>query len=293
MYLNNHTKAVLYTIMSGSLFGVIGFFGLEIYKFGLSVEELLFWRFTLASIIFYIISYRSIKLNQFKEFIPPFLLGILIYAPSTYLWFESIKLISSGLAMVVFYSFPVYVAIFSWIINKEIVTKTSIISIFIMLVGLILIADFNNLTLDHKGLILALISAILYGIYFFISKKLCRNIDPSLSSFMVCLGNAFGFILLLVLSKGFNYNYSYNVWFYLIAIAIIGTILPIVFLFKGLKEISELEASILSVSEPVVSLLFGTFLLNERISLIQIIGIILIILSAILIQFGKKQQLQH
>ena len=70
----------------------------------------------------------------------------------------------------------------------------------------------------------------------------------------------------------------------MIVIAIVGTAIPILLVFKSMNYISETEAAILSVSEPIFSLIISYFIMNENINLVQMIGIILVVTSSIIVQ---------
>jgi drug/metabolite transporter (DMT)-like permease len=58
-------------------------------------------------------------------------------------------------------------------------------------------------------------------------------------------------------------------------------------MLEGLKYISSLRASIISVLEPLVTVVLGVILLNESISNLQILGSCLILGSTLLVQFNR------
>ena len=76
-----------------------------------------------------------------------------------------------------------------------------------------------------------------------------------------------------------------NTWGYILLLGIFATAIPIQLLIVGLKYISPVKASILSVTEPVMTLILGMFLLSETISPLQLFGIFIILFGAVLIQF--------
>jgi drug/metabolite transporter (DMT)-like permease len=77
-------------------------------------------------------------------------------------------------------------------------------------------------------------------------------------------------------------------WLYILAVGIIATALPIQLMLKGLKYISSMRASIISVVEPLVTVFVGVILLQETISYLQFIGVFVILASALLVQFQKE-----
>jgi drug/metabolite transporter (DMT)-like permease len=81
-------------------------------------------------------------------------------------------------------------------------------------------------------------------------------------------------------------------WANVLAIGIIATAIPIQLLLDGLKFISSVKASILSVLEPVMVVVMGLAFLGESISSMQVIGIITVLTGAILIQFERPTETQ-
>ncbi len=58
-------------------------------------------------------------------------------------------------------------------------------------------------------------------------------------------------------------------------------------MLKGLKMTSSLHASILSVLKRVMALAIGVMLLNESLSAWQYVSVLLVLSSALLIQFRR------
>ena len=105
----------------------------------------------------------------------------------------------------------------------------------------------------------------------------------------MCLGNSLIFFIISCITKSFFIPTTLHAWSYIIAIGIIATAVPIQLLLDGIKHISSIKASILSVLEPVVTLLVGVALLSESISATQAIGVLTVLLGAILIQFERSE----
>lgn len=105
---------------------------------------------------------------------------------------------------------------------------------------------------------------------------------------MVCFGGAFVFLALAVFSQSLIFLSTVESWGYLLVLSIFSTVLPILLMLVGLKHVSSVRASIISVLEPLVTLFVGILLLNETISITQIYGVLLLIGSTLLVQFQKE-----
>jgi drug/metabolite transporter (DMT)-like permease len=132
------------------------------------------------------------------------------------------------------------------------------------------------------------ISGLSYAIYVVSSKHNTINFDSELLTFLVCLGNSIIFFIIACATKSFLMPASLHAWLYICAIGIIATAVPIQLLLDGIKHVSPIKASILSVLEPVVTLLVGVLLLNESMSTLQTIGILTVLAGALLIQFERQ-----
>ena len=74
-----------------------------------------------------------------------------------------------------------------------------------------------------------------------------------------------------------------------IGFAFIGTVLPLWLLFYGLKKVNVTKAALVSVLEPISTVLIGVLLLDETLSVHQIAGIIIMLCAALLVQFNVKK----
>ncbi len=95
------------------------------------------------------------------------------------------------------------------------------------------------------------------------------------------------FLSIILIRHEFIFPNSYKEWFYISALGIIATALPIQLLLEGLKHIHASKVAVLSVLEPVVTLIVGITALHESTSTLQLTGAIIILLSAVIIQFER------
>jgi len=286
-------KGIVFTALSGMLYGSIGYFGVRLLNQGLSVLDLLVWRFLFSTLILLPVLFTikdTFSSINWKALWQLLLLGGILYAASTTCYFSASTLIGTGLAMVIFFSFPIFVALLSFVFNNEPITLTTIASLFLIFIGCVMIALGDEWLIDFKGIMLALMSGIGYGFYVFSSKKSSRLLSPLLATFVVCLGASIAFILYSVLIQQPLYMPATNsVWLHISLFSLLGTVLPVLLLMAGLKYISASKASIISVLEPVTVLCVGSLILGETITTIQLIGAIVILSSALIVQLDKEK----
>jgi len=289
--LSAQQKGSFYAIASGLCYGFIGYFGISLMDEGLSVFNMLFWRFlvtTLFMLIMLIPQYR-ILLKSFKESLKALFYGMILYSSSGILYFISSQSIGTGLSMVVFFIYPAIVMLFNVIFYKAKISKIYYFAFSMILIGMVLLVDTHKFMLDVFGIVLGILSAILYAFYIIASKNL--NISPTLSTLMVSLGCMLTCLISALIDSSFYIPSGFNNWVDISSMALICTAFPILFLLEGLKYISSEKASILSVLEPVFVVILGIILLNEKVTGIRIIGIVIILSGALMTLLPNKSKI--
>lgn len=244
---------------------------------------MLFWRFLISSL--FILALLLPKPSTLKisslAILKVILYGILFYGTTAIFYFLAAEYIGSGLAMVVFYTYPAIVMLINVLFYQQRMAKIYYVALLTLFIGMLFLVNGNQFTFDLKGITLSLLSAVLYALYI-ITGKNC-TLPPLISSFWICIGSS-----LTCLVSALFYDQSlivpshFSIWLNLLGIGIICTALPIVLLLKGLKHISSIQAAIMSVLEPVFVVVFGILLLHEQLDLMQSIGIFILLFGALL-----------
>ena len=272
----------LYCILSGFLYGLIGYFGINAIHSGLSIHAMSIWRFfisALSCILIALVWQKPISYPK-KEYIYAFLNGAIFYTISTVGYFGSSLYLGTGLAMVVFFAYPAFILILDYLFYKTKIQKATCLSMILIFIGMLFLGDTQNATVNTTGIVLGIIGALGYACYIIISKK--GKLDPTLSTAFISLGCMSASLICALIDNSFIIPSSLFTWTHLFGAGIMCTALPILFLLKGLALISAEKAAILSVLEPIFTLFFGVLLLNEQIFWRQYIGILIILSGAII-----------
>ncbi|WP_172468421.1 DMT family transporter [Legionella gratiana] len=285
--INQEYRGSTYAILSGFLYSFIGYFGLSAINGHLSASTMLFWRFLISSIIILFIMLPNIKSSRdsYKNMFIAFLTGVFFYGISTWLYFLASLYIGSGLAMVIFFTYPVVIMLLNYFFYGQLIPQIYYLAILIILSGMVLMVDLDA-SFNFWGMVLAIASAFFYACYIIGSKQ--NVLSPNMSTFMVCLGCTVTSFFVSFFDHSFVIPTSFTVWYHLLGIAIIATVIPILLLLYSLKYISSEKASILSVLEPVFVVIFGVLLLDEKVQLWGVVGIVLVLAGALITLFSHK-----
>lgn len=284
-------QGILFGITSAICYGMNPLGALFLYEEGLNTSSVIFYRFFLASIILaclMLFQKKSFYLTKRELFIVA-ILGIL-FGISALSLYSSFHFMDAGIACTLLFVFPVFVAIILAIFFKEKISLITAISIFLALFGILLLYQGDNVKLDLIGVIIVMISALFYALYIVISNKSSLFISSIKLSFYV---SVFCTLTIFIFSF-FNSTQSIqllttsNMWLYALMLAIVPTILSLIFLTKAIAIIGSTFTAILGAFEPLTAVLVGVVIFDEKFTFKIAVGITLILFAVILIIVAKS-----
>lgn len=282
--------------LSASCFGIMGFLGSTAYAEGISVYNLMTFRFGIAGIIFLsilIYKFKSKKVG-YKEhilkYITPkyiavgFIFGAIGYAGQAFLVFSSIKYIPTGLASILLYTYPTFVILIDAIFFKKSPSKLLIVSLILGFLGCFLaIKNVSNGPTSLLGIYMGIGAGLWYAIYIKVSEILLNKIPNEITITFMSIGCFTTFLLASIFSDtGFSIPETRDGLGAAFLLAIISTVFAIKFLFLSIEKIGAPKASITSTLEPVIAVLIGVTFLHENLAPSQFMGIIIVLFSVIL-----------
>ena len=70
-------------------------------------------------------------------------------------------------------------------------------------------------------------------------------------------------------------------WGYVLGLSLLGTVVPFALYMKALEKLPASRASVFTIFEPLTAIALATILLHQSLSLIQYVGVVLILLAAL------------
>ena len=133
------------------------------------------------------------------------------------------------------------------------------------------------MTSKSVGLVYALLCVSLWGLIPVVAKTGQVHLDHHQFLFW---SSFFSFVTLLVLliatKKAHHYkNYHWKDWIYLPFLGLLGTYVYYLFLYLGYSEANGIEVLVVEYLWPIVMVILSVIMLNEKLTLRKIIGIIL------------------
>ncbi|RBQ31157.1 EamA family transporter [Arcobacter sp. FW59] len=278
-------QGVIFAIISAIAYGMNPLGALYLYQEGLNVSSVVFYRFLFAVIILGILMIfqkKSFYITK-KELYFLALIGSL-FGISALCLFGSFLYMDAGLASTILFIYPIFVAIIMSVMFKEKISIITILSIFIAFLGVVMLCESSGDNLDFVGIGLVAISSLCYAIYIVIVNKALKIPAMKLTFYSML------FCTLTILAYSFfDEKYSIqslttiNMWFFSIFLAIVPTIISLIFLIKAINYIGSTPASILGALEPLTAVVIGVTIFNEQLTIYLSIGIVLILFGVTLI----------
>lgn len=315
MRLNRTAVGYILGAVAAACYGMNPFFALHLYAGGLNVDSVLFFRYVLSAILlgaFMLIpkigantdqtsrkdaigeqAKRCKLLDSFKigkkEFLPLVMMGILFLLSSIFL-FSSYEYMDAGIASTILFVYPIMVAMINSIFFKEKVSLITVCFILIASLGIALLyKDGGGKPLNLFGVVLVLLSSLSYAIYMIAVNKSSLGKMPAIKLTFYAL--SFGVVFLLIKIYFFSqliFPNSLILWINILGIAIIPTIISLLFMSFAIRIIGSTYTAILGALEPITAVIIGFFVFNEIINGRIVLGIFLILVSVTLIIFDRQ-----
>jgi drug/metabolite transporter, DME family len=283
---------------AGVLWSTMGVLGKAAFSYGIDPVSLVAFRAIVACVsLALIIAVTNRKLLRVHvRDIPFFLLFGLIGVAANYSsYFYAIKLTTVSTAVVLLYTYPAFVTLFSIHLFKERMSAAKVFALAVTLIGCGLVAqvyDVAHIKLNYIGVLFGLISGLTAAMYSIMSKIALRKYRPSTTT-LYAFG--FGSLFLLVFSiftgqaEGISVtDFHLQLWLIILAIAWVPTLAGYFVYTISLKHIEASKASIVSTIEPVASSLLAYIFLREALVGLQILGIGLVLTGIIALKTARS-----
>lgn len=281
---------VIFALVAGILFGLIGPTTKIAYNSGASVALTIFLRYAVASIIILpFIPYQKNLLEIFKKNLKYFLS---ISAGSILLTLgllTSVIFIEVSLTILIFCLYPIYVLLFSIIVDKEKISLTVKILFFVTFLGIVLVIGPSFKVINIIGILLAFLASLGSTSMIIVNQKMSiKGISPIPINIFINVFNTFFFFVILKIFFSLNFNFDINIYL-LILIPSVCYSFALLSQLIAIPKIGQSYTALFLYLEPVVGVLGAVFLLKENLETYQMIGASIVIISLLSASFISRK----
>lgn len=249
------------------------------YDAGTSPPTLLAGRFTLAVIVFGLLLWVAGKpLWPTRRDLVAFLAAGLALTGITVGYLLSIAYIPVGLAALLLYTFPLLVAAVAPFIDGTRLGPLQWLAFLAAFLGLAAALGPDLRELDPRGVALALIAALSQAALLFLVRHLTRRHDPLT---VLLNGNLVGLLfigsLLIFLESPVLSSGVFGLGMLSVAAGLYVAGIGIAFL--AVRAAGPIQTALFLNLEPVMAIVLAMLLLDERLSMLQAAGVLLVLLA--------------
>ena len=286
--MNSKQLGIIEIIIATSIWGTLG---IIIKSIEMEPSSIVAYRSLIAAPIMIVLLRKERHLTDNKKK-GNFMLLVLSGIAITLAWtahFSAFKLTSIANTVILLYTGPVYVAVLSPLLLKEVREKKANICLILSVLGMILIYNqgLGN-ELNNKGLLFGASSGILFAFVIISTKKLSKYY----SSITIVGTQIIISAILLSPELVVEREVIINNIILLLTLGIIHTAIAEFLYIDGLIKISAQKASTISYIEPASAIIYAIILFNEIPQGIEILGITLIALSNLILNIKSKDILE-
>lgn len=238
---------------------------------------------------------QKINFNDFKM-----IFTLALFEPFLYFVGESLGMqyVTPTTGAVIIALIPLLVPVFAYFILKERLSKKNIAGVFLSFIGVLLVIitpDFE-LAASPKGLMLmglAVIAAIFYSI---LLKRLTDLYNPLT---LIAWQNLIGATLFLPLVLIFDIKdwkssmFCFDAAIPILKLAVFASSFAFLFYSNSVQVLGAVRANMFTNLIPVFTAGLSFFLLNEKLNLQNILGIIIVVVGLVLSQITSLSELKN
>ena len=268
------------------------------YKYNVSSLHLLLFRM-LFSLPFYIIIALIYKPKQTEKIEKRdygwiLFFGFIGYYLASYFDFLGLKFIKAGLERIILFVYPTLVLIISKIFLKTKISNKQILVIIITYLGVV-ITFWGEVQFENEKMILGgfliFLSALTYASYLVGSGWLIPKFGVVLfTSYAMIVSAVCVIIHYLITDRMDITNYSREVYILGFLMAVVSTLIPSFLVSLAIKKLGSSNFSIIGSVGPISTIILAYLFLDERLSLLQLIGASIVLIGVGIISVSKRKK---
>ncbi|TKD69969.1 EamA family transporter [Pseudalkalibacillus hwajinpoensis] len=285
------TKGVLLVLIGAASFGLTPIFVKTGFEYGYSLGQLNISQMIIAFLLLWgmsLLKGLSVKSISNVDRMKVIATGTSVGLTSIF-YYGAMQYLPASLAIILLFQFVWIGMIYEWMFSKSRPTAINIFSMFVTLTGVLFASNIiggNVFEMSPMGLFLGLLSGFSYAGFIFFSGQVAINSHPILRSSLMISGSLILVLLVFFQDVSSLHLYDGRLWLIGAGIALVGAVIPPLFFAGGAPLISGRLANVLSSIELPVAIVAAMVVLSETVTLLQWVGIMLIIMAMIINELG-------
>ncbi|WP_029277772.1 EamA family transporter [Pedobacter borealis] len=208
-------------------------------------------------------------------------------------YYQCVKLVPNSVAIILLMQFIWMSILMEYLVFKKKPTGLQLLAILLVLAGTVLasgMAETSIKSMDLKGIGFGLLAAISYAGFLLLSGRIGNEYAPLQKSALMITGACI--LIFIIFPPTFLFNGALNgsLLKWGLIISVFGTVIPPLFYAEGVPRIGTALSSILSAAELPVAVMMAGFVLQEQVSFLRWVGVVVILSAMVLpnLKYLKK-----
>ncbi len=272
-------------VISSLAFATLGIFAIEGFHDHLTAVTLLVWRFFVAGVLLGVWSVLTRQAwPKGRDLVLLIGMGAVAYSTMSWLFLEANADAPVGLVSAVLYTYPALVTALVVALGWERLSPVRWLALAGTFIGTSLVALTGSAgatggTHPVLGMALSFAAAVMYAAYIAVGSVIISRVSGAVATAIICL-SAGGALAIIGGATGTLQPVPPNAWWIVAGLAIVATGLAVLGFFRAISLIGPGRAAILSTVEPVGAAILGWLTLGQTLSVLQAVGILVIMSSA-------------
>jgi drug/metabolite transporter (DMT)-like permease len=227
-----------------------------------------------------------------RQIVRCLILGTLGVAASNFFYYFAISKTAVSIAIIVQYTAPVWVLLYMVARRLQAPTASRVLAVLLALLGITMaigILGKRNVRVSWVGVTAAFGAAFGFAFYNVFGRRLVTTYSRGQVLLYALLGSALFWSAINPPWKIVAMHYSGYQWLFLLVFAFVSMLIPFSFYLSGLHHLDATRAVVTSCLEPVFTVVMATLFLGESLSMLQTLGIAIVIVATVVIQLPETQ----
>lgn len=279
-------KAIVLVLLGAASYGVLSSFVKMGYAQGFTPEEVTGSQMLFGFVVLWLFS--LFQLRMMKGISGSVIVKLMLSGTFTgltgYFYYHALQSLDASFAVLLLFQFTWMGMLLDWLVVRRAPTRNQWIAVIFILAGTVLSSGILSGSLDRisaSGIGLGLLAACCYTLFIYFSGSVATHLSALTRTTWMITGAAL--VVLTLMPPHFLWNGALGkgLWVWGILLSVFGVIIPAYLFAKGAPHIATGLAAVLGSVELPVVIICSALLLKETTSLVQWMGILIILLGIV------------
>ncbi|QQO18485.1 DMT family transporter [Bradyrhizobium diazoefficiens] len=214
-------------------------------------------------------------------------LGFVGYYLSSFLDMTGLQYVAAGVGRLILFMYPTIVVVISAVVLRKPITWRELIALAITYAGVVLVlsGQFDKVSANFwLGALLVMLSAVTFSVYLVGSGEVVLRLGSiRFTAYATASASIFCIVQFMALRPLSALVLPVRVYVLALCMALFSTVMPVFMMAEALRRIGASRVAMISALGPVATIVSGYLGLDERMSLVQSVGGVLVVVGVLIV----------